>query len=146
MADLEQCAQVKFWEVKPVYRFRLLASATLIVTLTSAGGSALAAKPGARPEYSTAEIRQMARDAHTVEQFSALADYYQVQRRMYQRKAAHQMHLWAERNAVMTPLSEKWPRPVDSARNLYEYYLQMADESASLVEHYNKLADAAPYQ
>jgi hypothetical protein len=132
--------------VKPVLRLRLLASATLTFTLSIGLSSAAATAPGDRPEYSTAEIRQLARDAHTVQQFSALADYYQTRRRMYQRMAAHEMHLWAERNAVMTPLSEKWPRPVDAARNLYEYYLQMADESASLVERYNKLADAAPYQ
>jgi hypothetical protein len=124
---------------------RLLASATLIVALRFAGPAA-AATPGDRPEYTTAEIRQMAQDARTVQQFAVLADYYQTRRRMYQHKAAREMDLWAERNTVMTPLSEKWPRPVDAARNLYEYYLQMADESASLVERYNRLADAAPYQ
>ena len=126
-------------------RHRLLASATLIVALRFAGPAA-ALTPADRPEYTTAEIRQLAHDAHTVQQFAVLADYYQIQRRMYQHKAAREMHLWAERNAVMTPLSEKWPRPVDAARNLYEYYLQMADESASLVDQYNKLADAAPYE
>src|SRR5579863_2545034 len=122
-------------------RRTLLAFAVLIVTLTVVLHPAVASTVGDKPEYTSAQIRKMAREAHTVQQFTVLADYYQTRRRMYQRKAAEEMHLWAERNAMITPLSEKWPRPVDSARNLYDYYEHMADESAALVEHYNKLAD-----
>lgn len=127
-------------------RRRLIASATVVVVIASAAGLAAAATLDDRTEYTNAEIRQLARHAHTPQQFAVLADYYQTRRRMYQRMAAREMNLWAERNAVMTPLSEKWPRPVDAARNLYEYYRQMADQSAALVERYNKLADAAPYE
>ena len=123
-----------------------LVSAFLIAALAAGLKSAGAATPGDKPEYTPAQIHKMAREARTVQQFTVLADYYQTRRRIFQRRAAEEMHLWAERNAVITPLSEKWPRPVDSSRNRYEYYEQMADESAALVERYNKLADRAPYQ
>ena len=123
-----------------------LAVAIVLVILSLGSGSASATTPGDKPEYTPTQIRKMAREARTVQQFTVLADYYQTQRRIYQRKAGEEMHLWAERSAQITPLSEKWPRPVDSSRNRYEYFEQMADESAALVEHYNKLADTAPYQ
>ena len=127
-------------------RRTLLAFAALIVTFAFAEGSAAATTPADKPEYTPAQIRKMAHEARTVGQFTVLADYYQTRKRLYERKAAEEMHLWAERNAQITPLSEKWPRPVDSAHNLYDYYEQMASESAAMVERYNKLADAAPYQ
>jgi hypothetical protein len=123
-----------------------LAVAILFVILSVGSGSASATTPGDKPEYTPTQIHKMAKEARTVEQFTVLADYYQTQRRMYQRRAAEEMRLWAERSAQITPLSEKWPRPVDSSRNRYEYFEQMADESAALVDHYSKLADAAPYQ
>ena len=118
----------------------------LLVILSVGSGSAVASTPGDKPEYPSAQVHKMAREARTVQQFTVLADYYQTERRRYQRKAAEEMHLWAERNAQITPLSEKWPRPVDSSRNRYQYFERMADESAALADHYSKLADAAPYQ
>lgn len=84
-----------------------------------------------------------AREAHTVEQYSELADCYAARQRMFRRKAAEEMRLWAERNAMINPLSEKWPRPVDSARNMHDYYEYMAGEAARLRAKFNKLADEA---
>ena len=127
-------------------RHTSLACAILTLTLIVGVQPASAVTDGDKPVYTSAQVRKMAREAHTAGQFTMLADYYQTRKRMYQRKAAEEMHLWAERNAVITPLSEKWPRPVDSSRNRYEYFEHMADESAAQAERYDKLADAAPYQ
>jgi hypothetical protein len=128
-------------------RRTLLSFAVLVVALsTGAGPVAAATRPSDNPDYTPAQIRKMAREAHTVQQYTLLADYYQTRQRMFKRKAAEEMHLWAERNAVMTPLSEKWPRPVDSAHNLYDYYVAMENDSAAKVAHFNQLADTAPYQ
>lgn len=123
-----------------------LAVAILLLILSVGSGSASATTPGDEPGYTPTQIHKMAKEARTVAEFTVLTDYYQTQRRMYQHKAAEEMHLWAERSAQITPLSEKWPRPVDSSRNRYQYFEHMADEAAALVDHYNKLADAAPYQ
>lgn len=95
------------------------------------------------PQYSPAQVRQMAREARTAQQYGELADYYQMRRRMFVRKAAEEMDEWARRNAVITPLSEKWPRPVDSARNLHDYYVYQAAKSAAASARYSKLADQA---
>ena len=96
-----------------------------------------------KPEYTSSQIRKMVRDAHTVEQYTELANYYAVQRRIYKSKAVEQMHLWRQRSEMPSPLSEKWPRPVDSARNLHDYYEYKAEQSAELFAKYDRLADAA---
>jgi hypothetical protein len=134
-------------EVKPVLkRIFLLACPIVFLAISATAASAVATAPADKPEYTSAQIRKMIREAHTVQQYTVLADYYQTRRRMYQRKAAEEMHLWAERNAIISPVSEKWPRPVDSARNLHDYFENMADDSAAKVAHFNQLADSAPYQ
>ena len=107
---------------------------------------AAATRPSDQPEYSGAQIRKMVKEARTVQQYTVLADYYQARSRMFKQKAAEEMHLWAERNAVISPVYEKWPRPVDSAHNLYDYYLAMENDSAAKVAYFNRLADTAPYQ
>jgi len=94
-----------------------------------------------QPQYTSVQIRRMAREAHTVEQYTQLIDYYQSQHRLYQRKAAEMMGEWARRNEVIAPLYEKYPRPVDSARNLYEYYQYEATQASAKVALYNRLAD-----
>jgi hypothetical protein len=129
-------------------RRTLLSFATLVVAIAAAGAvpAVAATRPSDDSDYTPAQIHKMVRQAHTVQQYTVLADYYQTRQRMFKRKAAEEMHLWAERNAVITPLSEKWPRPVDSARNLYDYYVAMENDSAAKVAHFNQLADAAPYQ
>jgi len=94
-------------------------------------------------QYTSAQVRRLAREAHTAEEFGQLADYYAIRQRMYRRKAAEAMDLWAQRNAIITPLSEKWPRPVDSARNRYDYFEYEANHCAELSRKYSQMADAA---
>ena len=95
------------------------------------------------PEYTSAQIKTMVREAHAVEQYTVLADYYAALEHRYKQKAIDQMHLWRERSEMFTPLSEKWPRPVDSARNLHDYYQYKAAHSAALQGKYRRLAEIA---
>jgi len=97
-------------------------------------------------QYTSAQIRRMTRDAHTVEQYTLLADYYQTQHRLYRRKAAEMMGEWARRNEGIAPLYENYPRPVDSARNLYEYYHYEAVQAFAKVALYSRLADQVAAQ
>ena len=99
------------------------------------------AETAGQPEYTSAQIKKMVREAHSVEQFTVLADYYAAQQRMYKQKAIGQMRLWRERSEMWTPLSEKYPRPVDSARNLHDYYEYKAPQSAALQAKYGQLED-----
>ena len=116
-----------------------------VVALAFAAGPAYAHVAHAEepPDLTPAQVRDMARSAQTPDQYGQLADFYQARRRMYVRKASEAMDLWARRNAVITPLSEKWPRPVDSARDLYYYYLYQAAKSAATAQRYSDLANRA---
>jgi hypothetical protein len=121
----------------------LLAFEVVALAFATGPGYAQVARAEEMPAYNAAQIRDMARAAHTPEQYTELADFYQARRRMFVSKAAEEMDLWARRNAVITPLSEKWPRPVDSARNLYEYYLHQAAKSAATAARYADRANQA---
>jgi hypothetical protein len=125
-------------------------------SLLTAGiiGLALAAVPAfaqsspatAESQPTPAQVKQMAREAQTPQQFAALADYYQAQSRTYSRMASAEMTEWSRRAEMVTPLSEKWPRPADSARNLSEYYRYKAEKLAATAAQYSRMADQAMAQ
>ena len=123
---------------------RIFATIGIVILALTAGTVRAAQKDSINePEYTGSQINRMAREAHTVEQYTTLADYYAVRQRTYKRKAAEEMNLWALRSEMANPLREKWPRPVDSARNLYEYFEYQIAQSAVLFAKYDRLADSA---
>lgn len=115
-----------------------------LLSLSASGMQPAKASDSDAPKYTSAQVRHMRREAHTREQFSALADYYAIRERMFERKAIEEMHLWADRSEKPNPLYEKWPRPVDSARNLHDYYQYEASQAAAMKAKYDRLADEAP--
>lgn len=91
------------------------------------------------PEFSSARIRKLSREARTVSQFKTLADFYETRRRMYVRKAAEQMNSLSKRNGA-AKVSD------DPGRNLYEFYLRQAAKSAAVCGRYNRLVDSTVSQ
>ncbi len=91
-------------------------------------------------QYTAAQVRKMAHEARTAEQYTVIADYYARQQQICRQKAAEEMHLWETRSATLTPLNEKWPSPVDSARNLHDYYEYEAVHYGALFLKYRDLA------
>jgi hypothetical protein len=82
----------------------------------------------------------MARDAHAPEQYKALARYYGSQQENYLRQAAEAKKDWERKGQNVTGAYAKYPRPVDSARNLYEYYMHKASEAGTLEAKFSKQA------
>jgi hypothetical protein len=111
----------------------------LLVGVASASLRAEEKVAADRPAYTNVQIKKMAREAHTPEQYNILANYYSAQQRVYAAKAVEMMHLWRQRNEMYYRV-EKWPRPVDSARNLHDYYEYKADEAARLQSLYARRA------
>lgn len=122
----------------------LIATSILMISMTAPGLYASEAASSNQEACPDAQMRKLAHEAHTAEQYGVLADCFAARQRMFKRKAAEEMDLWAERNAMINPLYEKWPRPVDSARNMHDYYEYKADEAARLQARFNKLANEAP--
>jgi hypothetical protein len=88
------------------------------------------------------ELKRLEQGAKTSAQFTVLAGYYRQREREFSAKAADQKIEWERRSQNVTGPSAKPPRPVDSARNLYEYYQYEADQAAKLAAQYEKSAQA----
>jgi hypothetical protein len=108
----------------------------------SAIGSAQTTNPAAvaAVHYTQTQLKTMAREAHTQSQFTVLANYYAQQHTAYLTKAAEEKQDWDTRSANIVLTAAKYPRPVDSAHYLYDYYSRMAEDAQRLAEKYRQLA------
>ena|SRR5579863_10645022 len=123
---------------------RSIATGILTLALVGAGsmqGSVAAAQDG--DHVSKAQLKQMAREAHSPAQYRALAHYYDIQQKDYLKQAAEEKQEWERRSQITTSLYAKYPKPADSARNLYEYYVVKASEAGALSTKYSQLAEPA---
>lgn len=98
-----------------------------------------ATSPEKDGQYSASELRKLAHEAHLPAQYHALADYYAQQQASYQQQATAEKEEWERRSMNVSGPAAKPPRPVDSARNLFEYYAYKADHAGSLASHYRQL-------
>ena len=93
---------------------------------------------GAQP--SQAQVKKMVRTARVPEQYKSLANYYDEQRTAYLERAAEEKTEVERRSEHYTGIFAKYPSPVDSSRNLYEYYIFKASESGSMESKYTRVA------
>ncbi len=112
--------------------------ALALVGVASAQSPASSAPTGA--QYTKAQVKEMALKAHAPEQYAVLASYYGARKADYLRLAAAEKKEWERRSQNITGVLAKYPRPVDSARNLYEYYIYEASEAGRLEAKYHQLA------
>jgi len=116
---------------------------TWILSLVFAGvGSAQGAASSAETgnQYTQTQLKQLERGARAPEQYKALASYYGDRQKDYLQKAAEEKKEWERRSQNVTGIMAKYPRPVDSARNLYEYYMTRASEAGTLEAKYSRMA------
>lgn len=100
-----------------------------------------AAQPSAPtvPNYSHAEIKQMIRTAHTGDQYQELATYYRARQQSFKQQARSEKTEWVRRILNETGPAEKYPRPVDSSRNRYEYFEYEAGKMGEQAARYEGL-------
>jgi hypothetical protein len=119
------------------------AFATLVLSLAIAGvahAQSTASSSGSEAPTTQAKLNQLAMAAHSPAEFRTVAGYYGDRQARCLRKAAEEKAEWERRSAVTVSIAAKYPRPVDSARNLYEYYMYKASEAATLQAKFNQLA------
>jgi len=118
------------------------ATSILIFALVTVGSTQVAfANAESGEPHTQSQLRQLAREAHTPEQYKALAHYYDDQQKDYLKQAAIEKEEWVRRSQITVSLYAKYPRPADSARNLYEYYVEMASKAGALSAKYSHLAE-----
>jgi hypothetical protein len=110
-----------------------------VTTIANAQSATASADSGAK--YTPAQVKQMESTADAPNQYRALAEYYGEQHKSYLQKAAEEKQEWERRSQNVMGVLAKYPRPVDSARNLYEYYMYKASTTGALEARYDKLVE-----
>jgi hypothetical protein len=121
-----------------LYLFSTCILALALAGVASAQTTASSAKNG--DHYTHAQLKEMTLNAHAPAQYAVLANYYGERQADYLHQAAEEKKEWERRSQNITGAQAKYPRPVDSARNLYEYYMYKATEAGTLQAKYHQLA------
>jgi len=105
--------------------------------------SSAVADANSSPHIGKSELRRMMREAHTPEQYRALATYFRAQQHHFEQEAQADKDEWIRRSANVSGPSAKYPRPVDSSKNRYEYFSYEAQEMDRQAVHYEGLSASA---
>jgi hypothetical protein len=123
---------------------RLISAGILTLAFVGVGSAQGAVAQGGDDSHtSQVQLKKMAREAHTPEQYKALAITYEIQQKGYLKKAAEEKQEWIRRSPITGSLNAKYPRPADQAKNLYECYVEKASEAGALSAKYAQLAEPA---
>ena len=112
-----------------------------LVSVASAQSTVAPAGDG--DHYTKSQLNKMVQEAHTPEQYEALASYYGQQQENYHQKAKEVHHEWVRQWSYNMSRFAKYPAPADSARNLYQDYVKKAAEAGAFFEKYSQLAQPA---
>lgn len=117
-----------------------VAAVVAIANLTVVPLNASASATSESASFSRGELKQLIRDAHTPEEYRAIASYYRSKEVTFRNKAAAAQAEWDRRQAVGAGAGRKFPASADSARSLYEYYTDEANEMAERAASYEERA------
>jgi len=122
---------------------RFIAVSIMGLVLIGAGSAQRAvASAGGGDHVSCAQLKQMAREARTPDQYQALANSYGSLQSYYLRQAADEERVWSRLRPITPTMYAKYPRPADSARNLYEYYVEKASKAGAMSTKYAQMAQS----
>jgi len=112
----------------------------LAMTVAVATAGPILAQPSDHRTYTQSEIKQMIRDAHTAQQYHEIATYFEGRQQYFEQQAQSEKLEWERRSQNVTGPAAKYPRPVDSSRNRYEYFSYEAQHMALQAEHFEGLS------
>jgi hypothetical protein len=116
------------------HKIKIVASLVVL-----AAGMAFA-EPPSGPEYSRVELQSMIRSAHSAPQYQALATYFRSRQQALEKQALAEKVEWERRSQITAAVAQKYPRPVDSSRNRYEYFTYEANQMGQHAAHYESLS------
>ncbi len=121
-------------------RFSLTFSIAVLACAV-ASGSLRAATPPAQ-NLSHADLKKMAQNAHTTEDYLTLASYFRWRQQQFEQKAHEELVFWAQRSMNVSLEAAKYPRPVDSSKNRYEYFVYEAQKMSAQAARYESLSES----
>src|ERR1700679_1038275 len=117
----------------------IFATGMMAFALVSAGHAQSAgSSSGDGDHYSQVQLEQLAHNAHTPDEYRILARSYSKQQSYFLQQAPEEKIEWQRRSQNIVSINAKYPRPVDSARYLYEYYVTKANEAGTLSAKYSQ--------
>jgi len=111
----------------------------LTIALAFVAGAQSPAQPSNTARYTKSEIKQLVHDAHTPEQYQALAQYFRSQQQADEQQAQTEKAEWERLSGGVTSAAAKYPRPADSSRIQYENLSDRAQQMGQRAEHYEEL-------
>ena len=114
---------------------KILGAASLFVLAVGVAS----AQPQTSPQYSHAELQKMIANAHTPQQYQALATYFRSQQKLFEQQAQSEKQEWDRRSQITAATYQKYPRPADSSRNRYEYFTYEAQQMSQQAAHFESL-------
>ncbi len=112
----------------------------IAAAIISIAAYAATAEPSTTTQYSKSQIAETMRTAHSAVQYRMLAGYFKAQEQQFEEKASTEKQEWERRSENGTALNAKYPRPVDSSRNRYEYFSYKAQEMEQQAARYESLS------
>lgn len=123
--------------------FKITIVAVLAAGVLAAGSAqAQTAESG---NFNRSELKKLVHDAHTGDQYATLASYYGYRQQVFERQAHAELTEWARRSQFVFGPANKYPRPVDSSRNRYEYFSYEAQQMSRSADRYQRLAASAAH-
>jgi hypothetical protein len=121
-------------------RMRLKAQiACALVVCGLAAGLARAESSGS-PNLSRSDLNRLVREAHTPEQYMTLASYFRWRQQHFEQQAHDELVFWAERSRNVSLAAAKYPTPLESSKNRYDYFAYEARQMSLKAAHYEGLA------
>ena len=115
----------------------------VIIAMLVATFNVAHAQTTSAPHYTHSDLHKMIQAAHTEEQYKVLATYFRSQQQTFEQQAQAEKVEWDRRSQNVTGPAAKYPRPVDSSKNRYEYFTYEARQMNEQAAHYESLSAKA---
>jgi hypothetical protein len=111
-----------------------------VLLACAAASLTVRAESAASANLSHSDLKKMMRDARTSEDYLTLASYFRWRQQKFEQQAQSEKAEWARRNMNSYLAAAKYPNPVDSSRNRYEYFTYEAQKMGQQAAHYESLS------
>lgn len=92
----------------------------------------------AQKHLSRKELHKQVREAHTTEQYRALAEYFRAEQSRFESMAKMEESELARLRENPAAVPGKYPTRIDSANHFYQYYMLKADEMGRRVAEFEE--------
>jgi hypothetical protein len=115
------------------------------VLACAAASLTVRAESSTSANLSHGDLKKMIRDAHTSEDYLSLASYFRFRQQEFEQQARSEKIELDRRSANAYLAAAKYPNPVASSRNRYEYFEYEAQKMSAQAAHFESLSARADH-